>query len=302
MPTKTVRAVGRGCAQQAAIAGFAFTALVLLLGGAFAIGVLIPIPAELGIERRFVVFLTLFAATTGLIVTSLVGSSAFVVRRALWLDDAFASVGLEGRPFFQTGRQYHGTWGGRRVDAYLFRGPTLDLYVESPLGARVGVANRSAASVVARALLDVAPLPFVAPGFEELEVHPDDRAWAEALLADPAAVDLIPRLARDDLGPERRALIVGPEAITLKMRFLPLHDITPTSVRAWVEDMAELARRAEEVAPPAVPARETSYERLMRVERGRLGNQVSNTVLILFVLVMLAGLFVVGVQVGQALR
>jgi hypothetical protein len=150
----------------------------------------------------------------------------------------------------------------------VFRGLTLDLYVESPIHTRAAIANRSAASAVARALFDPPRVPCDAPGFEDLEVHADDPAWAAHLLGDPVAIERIPALARDDLGHERRVLVLGPDAVALRMRYLRSADFTPANVVAWVEGLAELARRAEDVDPPAETLAETTFERRWRTERG----------------------------------
>jgi len=139
---KTARAVGRGCARQLAILAVAGTALLLFFGTALVVGWFLPLPPEWSVDRPVVVAGAMTIAASALVVASLVASAAYVFRRAMWLDEAFAAVALVGEAYQQSGRQYHGSWGGRRVDAYLSRGPTLDLYVESPLYTEVAVANR----------------------------------------------------------------------------------------------------------------------------------------------------------------
>lgn len=288
MPEKTARAVGRGCLFQLSVALVAVVGLCVVFGLALAVGWLVPLPDP--DWRPYVMAGALGMGFVGVLVATLVVSVAAVWRRSMFLDEAFAAVALDGHMYLQNGRQYHGHWGGRRVDAYFYRGPTLDLYVESPLYTRVGIANRSAATVVARTILDKELVPCEAPGFEELEVHPHELAWAEALLADERALELIPPLARDDLGPERRALILGPESVQLKMRYLPLEDITPDNVYAWVEGLSELARVAEELPEPEEHLEESPMERIARLERGRIAQRVAWIALAVFAVIFAAGL------------
>jgi len=269
MPEKTARALGRGCAQRVALGAVAATAALGLFGGALVLGTLVPLPSSAEPWRPVFEWALQVVAFLAIVAATFLASAAIAVRRTQGWDDAFAEVGIAGNAFF-SGRAYHGSWGGRRVDAYVFRGITLDLYVEAPLHTRAAVANRNAVTAIARALFDPPRVPCDAPGFEGLEVHADDPAWAAHLLGDPVAVERIPRLVKDDLVHESRVLVLGPDAVALRMRYLRSADLTPAHVVAWIEGLAEVARRAEDIDPPADVVEETAFERRWRTERGRV--------------------------------
>ena len=59
-------------------------------------------------------------------------------RRKRWLDSVFAPLGLTGSAYTISGRQYQGVVQGREVTVRFYRGPTLDLYVSTPLQTRFG--------------------------------------------------------------------------------------------------------------------------------------------------------------------
>lgn len=107
------------------------------------------------------------------------GSLAWVVRRRKrWLDTVFTPLGLTGQRYNLMGRQYQGTVEGRDVIARFFRGPTLTLYLSTPLQTRLGVAD--AGSTTRPPLAHLAGREPMAQRFRRLADH---RAAGRALLA-----------------------------------------------------------------------------------------------------------------------
>ena len=65
-------------------------------------------------------------------------------RRTRQLDALFTPIGLAGSPYSLFFRQYHGTVQGRQVAVYFYRGPSLEIDVETPLQTRLAVTGQHA--------------------------------------------------------------------------------------------------------------------------------------------------------------
>jgi hypothetical protein len=176
--------------------------------------------------------------------------------------------------YFLNGRQYHGLVGGRQVDAYFYRGPTLDLYLGANVKTRLGVGAKSGAGRVVAGVLKRQPLAVADPDLQRLALFAHDDAWAGALLADPTARAALLRLTRDEGGYEIRQLSFQPEAVFLGLYHTDLRRITAESLRQWVDDLNALARAAEALPPPAEILAATTLERTTRSNRNLLNTRV----------------------------
>jgi hypothetical protein len=260
---------------------------------------LAPLPPDYESYRPLVMGAFLALGFTIAMVGAVGVALVVIARRAARLDEAFDAVGLQGVMYLQNGRAYHGTWGGRRVDAYCYRGPTVDIYVESPLHTRIGIGGRnvlakSAAAAMGREELKV-------PGLEHRVVYPTEPTWAEALMAIPEACDLVERLTDDVDTPDRRILILGPDAVHLKLQFIPEEHITQEAVFEWVENLSEVARIGEELPPPEEHLEESAFERQVRVERGKMARRIGCLVAAFFGLVLVPAAVVVPLVVFLAM-
>ena len=194
-----------------------------------------------------------------------------LLRRKRWLDSVFTPLGLEGRGYMLTGRQYQGTVQGREVMARFYRGPTLDLYVSTPLQTRVGIGSRSQVGLTVAGLFDRQPMELADPDLEALSVFPLDEDWTRSLLAHPEAKRLLLRLMMaGDSWALMRQVYLQPGTFYLRLyrnKNLFRYSVTPEEARQWLDDLMALVRVAEELPAPQVTAEETSVEQLVRSGR-----------------------------------
>jgi hypothetical protein len=189
--------------------------------------------------------------------------------RASELDKAFLPLGLQGRGYLINGRQYHGRFRGYAVHVYFYRGPTLQIYLDLPLGTRLGIGRQGAISQFAADLMDKKALSVDDPAFDHLVIYPVDYEWAGEFLADHQARAAILRLTDEDTAAELRALSITPNALLWQSHYNTVRNIHPESVRAWIDDLYELARIAQGLRSPRVTAVESDLERASRADRGK---------------------------------
>jgi hypothetical protein len=192
-------------------------------------------------------------------------------RRMRWLDSVFTPLGLTGSSYAITGRQYQGTVQGREVTTRFYRGPTLDLYVSTPLQTRLGIAAKSQAGLALAGLFNRQPLSLKDPDLDTLSVFALDENWAHLLLADPEAKVLLQRLMK---AADSWALIqqvhLQPGAFFMRLyrnKNLFKYGFTLEEVQQWLDDLMALARIAENLPAPQVTAEETAAEQLVRSGR-----------------------------------
>jgi hypothetical protein len=190
-------------------------------------------------------------------------------KRGSELDEIFTPLGLTGRGYLTNGRQYHGSYRGYQMHVYFYRGPTLQIYLDVPLGTRLGIGRKGAIARLAADMLDKKPLQVDDPEFDHLVIYPDDHRWASDLFAHHQARDAVLRLTAEDSAAELRSLSVTPNALLWQSRHIPLRNINAETVRAWINNLYELARIAQGLTPPTIPAVESSLEQTSRTNRGK---------------------------------
>ncbi|MCW5213627.1 hypothetical protein VU04_12065, partial [Desulfobulbus sp. TB] len=200
---------------------------------------------------------------------TVIGAVIVIRRRASELDEIFLPLGLEGRGYLTNGRQYHGTFRGYAIHAYFYRGPTLQIYLDVPLGTRVGMGRHGAISRLAADMTDKKPLPVDDPDFDHLVIYPDDICWASDLIADPKAREIILRLTDEESATELRTLSITPNALLWQSRYNPVRNINPETIRTRIEDLFELARIAVDLTAPTITATESGIEQTSRTDRSK---------------------------------
>jgi len=206
-----------------------------------------------------------------LVVGGSLGFAAWMIRsRQRQLDDAFTPLGLAGSMYLLNGRQYHGTAGSRQMDAYFYRGPTLDIYLGTPLKTRLGIGTRDSVGAAIAGLVNRRPIALDDPGLRHLSVFPLDEAWSRDLLADPSARTAILRLTADEGPFELRQVLLQPESLLLRLYRTRQSAITPENVRQWLNDLLAVARVAESLPPPQQTAEASGLERTTRSNRNAL--------------------------------
>ena len=108
------------------------------------------------------------AIAGGLSLTLLFGGLAvfvFVViyQRKNKLDGLFVPLGLSGQAYDTLFRQYHGTIQDRQIDVWFYRGPVLEIEVNTSLQTRLGVTGLHADTRFLAGLAGRQPLPLSDP-------------------------------------------------------------------------------------------------------------------------------------------
>ena len=218
-------------------------------------------------------------------------------RRKQWLDSVFDPLGLSGRAYMFSGRQYEGVVDGRDVTTRFYRGPTLDLYVGTPLQTRLGIATKSRLGLVVAGVFNRQPLPLDDPDLDTLSVFALDENWAHSLLDHPEARRLLLRLMQaGDNWALMQQVHLQPGAFYLRLyrnKNLFRYNITPEEARQWLDDMMALARIAEDLPTPQATAEETSAEQLVR--SGRI------TPIVLIVIAAIIGIPLCLLTIGAAI-
>jgi len=195
-----------------------------------------------------------------------------VNRRARWLDGVFGPLGLTGGLYVLKGRQYRGVVGGREVDLRFYQGPTLEIYVTTPLMTRLSVAEKSAVIPALAKAFKRAPLELGDPALSGLSVFALDGEWARTLLAQPEARAIVLRLMQASQWALLRQVHLQPGAFLLRLyrnTNVFRYDIAPPEGQQWVYDLIALARVAESMPAPQVTEPVSSAERLVR--SGKIG-------------------------------
>ena len=189
-------------------------------------------------------------------------------QRKRWLDRVFTPLGLEGSAYMLSGRQYQGTVGGREVTARFYRGPTLDLYLSTPLQTRLGIGEKSRVGTAVAGLLHHEPLSLENPDLDALSVFALDENWARSLLADPKARALIQQLMKaGDSWALMQQVHLQPGMFHLHLyrnKNLFRYGIEPEEAQEWLGGLMALARIAEGLPAPQVTDEESGAERLVR--------------------------------------
>jgi hypothetical protein len=262
--SKIIKAWGAGCVRQALLAIIIFLVIVVGLVGLVILSVLLPITES---QRIYIwvggLLLLLFVMVGGIFVWS-----AYTIRRhAAQLDAVFNPLGLNGKPYLWNGRQYHGTLNGRQVDVYFYRGPSLVIYIASPLNTRLGIRWKGHFSQIVSSTVNRPELDSNDPDLAHLGIYTLDEAWGRELLDNAQAKAAILRLITNEAGFEFRNLLFQPEAIQFQIHRINLSAITTENLRIWVNDLFDLTGIAESLPAPSVSAVASAMERKTRLNR-----------------------------------
>lgn len=269
MTSKIVKAWGAAYLRQMLIT-LAVTAIIVPLA-CVCIGVPLYI-AQNGNYDDTTTFLIMSMPSLGFVLLVIGGSfgfAAFVLwRRARQLDEAFMPLGLSGKMYLTNGRQYHGLVNGRPVDAYFYRGPTLEVYLGTSLKTRLGIGAKDRVGQALAGLLKRQPFSIGDADLDHLSLYALDETWARELLNDPAAKAALLRLTTEATGFELRQLHLQPEAFLLRLYQTNTKLITADNLRQWLTDLQTLARIAESLPAPQQTAEASRLERNTRSNRG----------------------------------
>jgi hypothetical protein len=237
------------------------------------------------------------AALAVLLGIPLVVALGVIVWRARTLDAIFTPLGLSGKMYLIYGRHYQGQLAGREADAYLFRGPTVELRLQTRVRTRVQFFRRDSIPVGVAGALSKHPLTPI-PGLEEYAVYALDEVWTRGWLADAQTVQAVQTLMT--LGAEWaifRSLELWAGELILRLnrsRRLFFGSIPLESARAWFEALQTLARSAE--TQPAPAATDTFIQGESCQQRERI-NKIQTWAIVFIVFVMPLCFIAIGILV-----
>jgi len=131
-------------------------------------------------------------------------------RRARQLDQVFCPLGLSGSLYQMYFRQYHGQVQDREVAVYFYRGPTLEIEVQTALQTRLAVTRRDGDASFFSRLLGREPLQIADERLQELMAFALDEEWARNALTNASVSELLGQLIRDDDDFIRRHVVLQP--------------------------------------------------------------------------------------------
>jgi hypothetical protein len=182
------------------------------------------------------------------------GGSAVILlsikRRTNWLDEIFLPMGLAGRSYAITGRQYHGRVKGREVDVFYSRGPMLTIYLGTSMKTQLSIA---AVEDVSRNLAGFFNKEPLAMGDPRLAAYAHDAAWGQVFVNQPEVRKIAEELIFEEHPFLFRQLILNPEAIALRLyRSTQFREFRfdPEQGKRWLEQLAGLVKIAESLPAP----------------------------------------------------
>ncbi len=178
-------------------------------------------------------------------------------QRARALDAIFTPLGLTGSQYLLSGRHYQGQLGGREVDVYIYRGPTIELRLKTDVLTRVQFFHGDSIPAGIAGALNKSPLEPL-PGLDGYVVYSLDESWARSWLADERALEAVRSLMTT--GAEWavfRSLELQPGEVLLHLyrsRNLFVGSIPLEAAREWLAALERLAQSAEVQPAPTITA------------------------------------------------
>lgn len=194
---------------------------------------------------------------TLLIFAPLVIMAALTLLRNRGFDAICIPLGLTGSLYMLTGRQYHGQVHGRKVSIYIYRGPTVEIHLESQAQAQVQIVRRGSLSTSVAGFLNKTPLEINDPLLAGLSIYPFDSRGALSLFANQAAVGATTTLMNTgaDWAIFRR-IEIRPGEVSLylnRSRHIISNSLDLKSISAWLTALQVLAQAAEMLPAPETP-------------------------------------------------
>ena len=182
-------------------------------------------------------------------------AAGIILRRSRSLDAIFKPLGMNGEMYLLYGRHYSGTLHGRKVDIYIYRGPTVDLRLSTSVQTNLQIFRRDSIPAASASLFHQPALALEDPALGALAVHALDEAWARDLLAAPQTSQAVQQLMQvgADWAIFRSVELRAGEAILHLFRSRqwlsgPLLD--ESAVQTWLREMQTFTQAAESLPAP----------------------------------------------------
>jgi hypothetical protein len=194
----------------------------------------------------------------GLIAVPMLVLFATTLVRARALDAIFIPLGLTGSSYMLYGRQYQGQIGGRDMNIYIYRGPTVEIRLKAATQTRLQVMPKDSLPASVSHIFEKNPLVTGNPALESYAIYPIDSAWTLGLLAEQQAVTAIHTLMT--LGADWaifRHVEIQPGEVLLylnRTRKMFANSIDLSAIQTWLDALKMLAQAVESQPAPEVTA------------------------------------------------
>ena len=216
-------------------------------------------------------------------------------KRARMLDSIFRPFGLQGQMYLLIGRHYWGEVDGRRVDIYLYRGPTLEIRLSSHSKTRVQIYSDKALPSKISGFLHKNPMLLDKTPWADYAVYAEDENWTRVLMNQPAMPEIIHSLMNNNQDwAIFRHVEIQPDEVLLylhRSKELFIRAGQFSTVQTWLKNLADLAAAAEMLPAPSVQS--TPLPGLSHQEREK-----KSKFLLIAVLTILIGLPICLVGIG----
>ena len=225
--------------------------------------------------------------------------------RKRYFDQIFLPLGLTGKTYLSTSRQYHGEYNGRGVHIYLqpiqrsivyplpkeairtvrYIGDRLEMFLEAPLKTRLSVFNKEYApkdlydNLTAKPAYNVIKnvlLKFANPAeiikiaeIDDLVVLGKEAEWGKSFIENAEIREALKNILTSDKFVGIKSVQINPGAISFTIT-LDLNDINTNYLREALGNLENIARAASKLPPPMVIVEESENERISRIDRDKL--------------------------------
>ena len=196
----------------------------------------------------------------------------FVIRkRAAMLDSVFTPLGFQGKMYLLIGRHYWGNFGGREVEVYIYRGPTMEIRILAQSRTRIQIIRKGTIPVKISGIFQKNPLELSDPHLSGYAVYADDEDWAKQFLSDESIFPALESLMNNHVDwAVFRHIEIQPGQLTLflyRSKNMYLKSSQFSAVRPWIISLSKLAARIESLPQPtrvSQPIRGVSREERLK--------------------------------------
>ena len=172
-------------------------------------------------------------------------------------NEVFEGLGLVGSGYLLSGRKYEGSYGGRQVNVYVYasgsrynRRPILELFVEAPVGGRMGIGTKNVLSNVAAGLLNKDELE--GTGLDgDVVVYSDDKSWAIGMLDASGVRESVRTLMEPEGKYELRTINYMPDSIRLQLTNYSAEVLNQENIRRIFDELVTLAGAVDGAPRPS---------------------------------------------------
>lgn len=211
-----------------------------------------------------IIFALSFVGGIFLAMTLGIGAIAvYRIRRDNSLDEAFTTIGLEGKAYQIGGRQFHGTAQGRTIEVYLQRGPMLDIHVHAPFKTEVAIGTKSSLGSAINRAIKREPMQLGNPLYEQMLIFAKDEEWTRKLLDTRKAGEALNHLMPSRTT-ELRQVQISADTILFRIHRVNPGHITSEAVQNWLGAIFLLIEAAENLPEPTITTEPSDFARNVR--------------------------------------